>query len=299
MSDEQLFELIDSCLYDDASPQIGLSGGEAFLYFDRLRRIIQYIVGKGGRVAVNTNCFWGVTVAKAAEMLRLLRDDGIDKLVASYDDYHQEYIKPERVINVIVAGKIVHVEVELQFVASRESTRLHQFMQRYADELLNITCREIPLHPVGRAAAVPPEALFLSDAVPLGLCPSSILSVSAYGKFIPCCNTAGHLPALELGEVRRDSLPEVHQAFLSNPLFKLLREYGPQALLTAARDLEEFTPEKGYIDQCHLCYVLFKNPAVARKLSEQAAEIYYAREFDRVLAHFESLLSAEQPMPTA
>ena len=55
MSDETIFGIIDSTFHDCTRPFISLSGGEAFLYFDRLRAIVKYASDKGARVAVNTS----------------------------------------------------------------------------------------------------------------------------------------------------------------------------------------------------------------------------------------------------
>lgn len=286
MTDEQIFELIDGTFYDCSQPSIGLSGGEAFVYFDRLCTIIQYATDKGALVSVNTNGFWGTTVDRAVEMVKRVKACGLVHMVVSIDEFHQEYVPVERVLNVVRACKRVHLEVEVQCVATKRSRRLADIFSEHGDTLLNITCREIPCHPVGRASVeIEEKDLFLNDTVPEGLCPSAILSISAYGKVIPCCNTAGHLPSLEIGTIE-ESLPELNEKFLRDPLMGMLRLKGPKALWEAAVEAGYVRPDGGYIDQCHLCHDLFKNTEVAEALREAAPKLLEEERYQTFLSQF-------------
>lgn len=273
MTDEQIRSLIDAAFYDSVSPKIGLSGGEAFLFFERLCHIVQYATSRGAQVSINTNGFWATTLEKGIEKVRKLKEMGLSRLVVSTDEYHEKYIPRERILNVIKACKTLHLEVELQFVAAKNTARLADFLRDYGDILLNVRCREIPCHPVGRAQTeVNEKDLFLEVGVPDGLCPSAILSISAYGNVIPCCNTAGHLPALQIGSID-ESLIELYQKFQSSSLFKVLVRKGPKALVEAAIQAGYKPRSDGYIDQCHLCYDLFRDQALAAHLKEAAAEM--------------------------
>jgi hypothetical protein len=287
MSDEQIFALIDSAFYDNVRPSIGLSGGEAFLYFERLCRIIKYATDRGARVSVNTNGFWGTSHAVAAEKIRKLKAVGAQQLVVSMDGFHSPYIDPQRPLTVIRACKSEHLEVELQYVATKSSTRLADLLREHGDTLLNIQCREIPCHPVGRAALVVKDRdLLTAPGIPTGLCPSAILSISAYGKVIPCCNTAGHLPALQIGTIS-DPLPELHRQFLDSRLMNVLLLRGPAALLPAAFDAGLQKRPDGYVDQCHLCYELFKNPAIADAVKTAANELIAEELFEHFRKQYE------------
>jgi len=294
MSDEQIMKLIDGAFYDSTAPHIGLSGGEAFLYFYRLCKFIKYASDKGALTSVNTNAFWGVTLDKAVEKLRILKEIGLTRLVVSMDDFHEEFIKPERVINVIRACKQVHQEVELQYVATKSTQRLGDFLKEHGDDLLNINCREIPCHPVGRASTmVKEEDLFLEQGIPEGLCPSAILSISAFGKVIPCCNTAGHLPTLQIGTID-DPLPELHQKFINSSLLRVLVGKGPKVLMDAAIKAGYEPRPNGYVDQCHLCYDLFKNEKTASAIKRTAEEMVQEETYNLLLENFQrNLESAE------
>jgi hypothetical protein len=295
MTDEDIFSLIDACFYNDNNPKIGLSGGEAFVFFDRLCRIVKYATDRGAKVSINTNAFWATSVQKAVEIVGKLKQIALSRLVVSTDQYHEWYIPQERVLNSIDACKIVHLEVELQFVAAKNTTRLADFLAEHGDRLLNINCREIPCHPVGRAATeVPETALFLKGGVPDGLCPSAILSVSAAGNIIPCCNTAGHLPALQLGTIS-ERLEDVHRRFLSSPLLNILVTKGPKALVEAAERAGYCRRENGYVDQCHLCYDLFRDETLAAHLKEVAADMMAEELYGIFLKNYSKQTGNEYP----
>lgn len=269
-SDEDIRRLIDQCCADDPEPSIGLSGGEAFLYFPRLIKIIEYARERGAKVSVNTNCYWANSREKALDLVRQIKDAGLTKLVVSTDEFHLKYIPAERVINAILACKDVHLEVDLQFVSTKRSYRLADFLEEHGDDLLNISCREIPCHPVGEARKnIAEEDLFIREGVPLGLCPSAVMSISAKGDVIPCCNTAGHLPALRIGDVR-EPLRDLHDKFRTSAVMQILCAEGPATFLDAA-EKAGYHRERGYVDQCHLCYDLFKNERIALSLKEFAA----------------------------
>ncbi len=269
MTDGEIFNLIDSAFYDCSSPSIGFSGGEAFLYYDRLCRILRYATAKGALVAVNTNGFWGKNYDDACDKIRELNEIGVKKLVVSIDEFHEKFIPTQFPINVIKACKSLHLEVELQFVSTKSSLRLSDLLNSHGDDLLNISCREIPCHPVGRAGAIPKDHLFLNKKAPDGLCPSAIMSVSADGRLIPCCNTAGHSPELELGLVG-DDIPKINEKFQSDSLFAILRKRGPKAFYNIAVSKELIDENNNHIDQCHLCHSLFKAEGSRTILTEYA-----------------------------
>ena len=142
-----------------------------------------------------------------------------------------------------------------------------------------------------RRSTVPERELFLQPGVPDGLCPSAILSVSAGGRIIPCCNTAGHLPALEVGTIDQP-LEEVHQKFLKAPHIRVMVEEGPKALLDAAVEGGYQPRTDGYVDQCHLCYEMFQDERVAESVKRRASEIVERKQFESLLQQFERNLAA-------
>ncbi len=286
MDDRTIFALIDQACEHTPGASIGLSGGEAFVYFDRLRRIVAHASAQGAAVSINTNGYWGTTLATATVKLEVLRADGLRRLVVSIDDFHERFIPRERVLNVIRACKLLDVDVELQFVASKSSSRLGDFLKRHADELINIRCRELALQPMGRAnVAIPETELILHLGIPEGRCPASILSVSAEGGLIPCCNGAGHLPSMAIGSVD-EPLVEAYRKFTTSPHIRIMVDEGPKALLGAAVEAGYEPRLDGYVDQCHLCHDLFWDESVADSIKTHARRVMEEKDFARLYNEF-------------
>lgn len=271
MSTRDIKSIIDGAFSDSSSPSIGLSGGEAFYFFDDLLEIITYATSKGAAVAINTNCYWATTYAEARRIVELLTTARVSKLVASTDTFHKKYISESCVINAIEACTDCHLEIDVQYVATNKTERLHNFLERHASRFVNVSCREIPCHPVGRAENIDPRTLLTQKGVPSGRCPNAVLSVSADGRYIPCCNTAGHLPALELGRLGQDQT-EVFDRFINSPTMSFLWAKGPVGFLPVAVENGYEIDPNGYVDQCHLCFQLFRDEEIARKLKSSAEE---------------------------
>lgn len=272
LTDDEILRLIDGCFVNDISPYIGLSGGEAFLHVERLAKIVRYATSKGAQVSVNTNAFWATNSSKAIETVRQAKSWGLTKMVVSTDDFHAPYVPQDRIIHAIRACKKIHLEVDLQFVSTKRTSRLSDFLKTYQDDLLNISCREIPCHPVGRARREIAECdLLVEEGIPTGKCPSAVLSVSAKGDVIPCCNTAGHLPSLRIGSVG-EPLDILHDKFRTSAVMQVLCECGPSALVEAAVKAGMSLRQDGYVDQCHLCYDIFRDDAIAAAAKDFAAD---------------------------
>lgn len=283
MSNSQIKKIIDGAFWDGKRPSIGLSGGEAFLHLDDLLEIIAYAVKKGARVAVNTNCYWAQDMDQARSIVRQVQAAGVHKLVASTDTFHRKYIDDQGVVNAVNACIEAHLEIEVQYVATRKSERMFEFIGRHADELVNITCREIPCHPVGRAEKMKPQTLILRSKLPGGTCPNAVLSVSADGRYIPCCNTAGHLEALQVGTIVENA-QDVACRFAHSPVMRKLWKSGPRSFVGTAL-ATGFVPQPlGYVDQCHLCHDLFKEPGMAAQLKDQAEQ----EAFDELYAVYQA-----------
>lgn len=273
LTDGQIKQAIDACFIDDPAPKIGLSGGEAFLFFDRLLAIISHATARGAVVSVNTNCSWAVDATRAESKIRQVLGAGLRRLIVSTDEFHLAYIPADRVINVVRACKKLHLEVELQFVVTKTSLRLADFLARYGDEFLNLRVREIPCHPVGRAAdEIADDAIIRTPGIPNGLCPSAVLSIAADGRVIPCCNTAGHLPSLQVGHVT-DAMDDLYLRFRTDAIMHLMQRKGPHVFVDRAVAAGFRPDERGYVDQCHLCHDLFKDAGVSSAIKEFAADI--------------------------
>lgn len=81
------------------SAKVHLTGGEAFLYWERLREILERALeqGLGGADLVETNGFWATDEEAARRRLRILDELGVRRFKISTDPFHQEYVDAQTV----------------------------------------------------------------------------------------------------------------------------------------------------------------------------------------------------------
>ncbi len=230
-----------------------LSGGEIFLFYDKLLKYVKHAKKHGGYTTLITNCYWARIEEKALELLKPLVENNLKVLGISLSHFHAEYIKPEYVRNAIKAAKKLKLTCRVRSVASK-SGRLSDVLKSIEDaNPWFMTVMEMPLVPHGRAANLP------KDEFPSGVCPAASMTFNPKGKAMMCCNGGGDLEPLQVGDIYENSLAELEYQFASDPTLNLLRNKGPKECLKylSKKDAEKVMQEK-YINECHLCIELFK-----------------------------------------
>ena len=106
--------------------------------------------------------------------------------------------------------------------------------------------------PVGRGAELPSEELILRDDQPSGPCAAVLrdVAIAPSGKVLPCCSVAGLTRSAEVGNARETRLRELIEAAGRRPVFRVLREEGPQGL----HKLLDVKTRSRYVSRCHMCY---------------------------------------------
>lgn len=236
-----------------------LSGGEVFLFYDRLLEYVKHTKKHGGYTTLITNCYWAKTEEKAIELLTPLKEADLKVLGISLGHFHKEYIKPEYVRNAIKAAKKLNLACRVRSVASK-SGRLSDVLKSIEDaNPWFMSVMEMPLVPHGRAASLPKEEFFYMEELPSGLCPAASMTFNPNGKAMVCCNGGGDLAPLQIGDIYEDSLADLEYQFISDPTLNLLRNKGPKECLKylTIEEVENVKNEK-YVNECHLCISLFK-----------------------------------------
>lgn len=86
---------------------VHLTGGEPFLYFDRLLEICEYAqrLGLGGADYVETNTGWLSDEGEARHRLKALDAAGLQRLKISWDVFHEEFVPVEKVQALVRIGR--------------------------------------------------------------------------------------------------------------------------------------------------------------------------------------------------
>ncbi len=243
------------------SAKVHITGGEPFLYWDRLQEILEEAEKQNlGKVdLIETNGFWATGEKITRQRLKKLDELGMERFKISTDPFHQEYIdvelirrlaetaieilEPERVL--VRWQKYLDDTIEMKSLSSAERE------QKYISAMNDYHCRF-----TGRAAGRLAELVASKpiEALASVNCKSDLLG--AKGVHIdPFGNVfSGTCSGIIIGNVNRTELENIWKQFgpAGSELINTLFNFGPYGLLEEAGKLG-YKKAKVYASKCHLC----------------------------------------------
>ena len=263
----RLREIIEGMEDEPPVLEVHYTGGEPFLYFDRLAEAVELARELGARrITCSTNCYWADDLAEARRMVGRLRDAGLTWFLISADAFHQEGVPLE---NVAIASR-VRVELGLQgnddlsVVAMVSPDYSHPFN----DETLKIAEKVgswghgASLHssmPYGRGhELVPDDVCHMTE--PQRRC----WEFETWGFIHPGGprtviigpdENAMVCYGISLGNLQEKSLMTLLREFDKNPnpIVVSLLEEGVGGLVRMAEE-HGWQRRQAYQNECHLCY---------------------------------------------
>ena len=241
--------------------KIHLTGGEPFLYWERLIEILSQAKKEslGPCDLVETNGFWAVNEKIATERLGILDELGVRRFKISTDPFHQEYVDVETVGRLAaVAEKIfgpkrvlVRWREYLEHPAQMEDLTAAERVAKLVRAMKDYPCRftgRAALELAAPAASQPAESLASAD------CRTDFLG--AKGVHIdPHGNVfSGTCSGIILGNVNEEPLDLIWRSFepACSEFIETLLKRGPVGLLDRAAKLG-YKKAPAYADKCHLC----------------------------------------------
>jgi len=243
------------------SAKIHITGGEPFLYWERLVEILKE--GKRQNLGpvdmIETNGFWASGEKIIEERLNLLDELGMRRLKISCDPFHQEYVPIEAVRRLAQIAKellgedrvLVRWEKYLNNPVEMKGLSESEKDARYISAMKDYPCRF-----TGRAAGKLAELLAKDTVEQISRlnCRAAFLGakgvhIDPYGNvFSGTCSgiIIGNPGAPGLAEIWRNWLPQNDR--IVNTLFNS----GPVGLLDEAVKFG-YKPLKLYAGKCHLC----------------------------------------------
>jgi MoaA/NifB/PqqE/SkfB family radical SAM enzyme len=249
------------CVLAGAGAKVHLTGGEPFLFFDRLCEILTAAAKQKLPPAdlIETNGFWATDDAVVTVRLNTLAAFGIRRLKISVDPFHQEFvdIEPVRRLAAIaedILGKerlLVRWRKYLGEPSEAKDLTLAERDSRYVASLKEYPCRF-----TGRAAGRLAELVADKPVESLKLLNCSGAFLGAKGVHIdPYGNVfSGTCSGIILGNVNERPLESIWQQFEpeKDPIIDRLFQYGPVGLLDEALKTGYVTLPL-YAGKCHLC----------------------------------------------
>jgi MoaA/NifB/PqqE/SkfB family radical SAM enzyme len=272
---EQIAHAIEMACDVPSIKEVGISGGEPFLFVPLLLRIIEFAATKGFTSSVTTNGSWGKHSERASTLLSQLKAAGLRAINISTSKFHQEFVDMATICTSITTALSVGLKVTLNVVSSR-SLSVDGLRAALGDLANDIEMVVMPCVPAGRGGAHVAADEFIQEyAVPRGNCTEHFrkVAIDVAGDVYPCCSPGGFTPPLRLGNVRNASLGSILEASTQNKLLAILESVGPQYFLPFLRrsaHLHPSLPDK-FSDQCHLCNVMLSSERY-REVIKSAAD---------------------------
>ena len=272
---EEIRKLIDGALLVRSIREIGISGGEPFLFLELLHRIAAYAGSSGLSASVTTNGFWGASPGILPHLARL-KAEGVRAINISSSIFHQEFLRPERLIAAVRAANAADLQVTVNVVETSSFGRAE--IEAILGDLADVVAFVVmPLLPAGRAAVDTHLTEYGDgDAVPTGTCRRHFLklAVDRDGDAYPCCSPGGFTPALRLGSARQEGIPAMVAAARRNRLLAILDEVGPSFFLPFLRASNHPGLPERFSDQCHLCHVMLSDPELSAVVSTATDQLF-------------------------
>jgi len=241
--------------------RVHITGGEPFLYWDRLVEILQEgkIQELGPLDMVETNGFWATDEKIVRERLKILDELGIHRLKISCDPFHQEYVDIEPVKRLAGIAKellgekrvLVHWEKYLDSPVEMRGLLQDELNRQYSSAFKDYPCRF-----TGRAAVKLAELVAKDTVEQIAQANCKEAFLSAKGIHIdPFGNVfSGTCSGIIIGNINQSPLENIWRQFhpAKSEFIDTLFNVGPFGLLDRVTKLG-YKKAKGYAGKCHLC----------------------------------------------
>ena len=269
MSPERVAEIIAPMR--DVAPvtEAHFTGGEPFLYFDRLLGMVGAAKRLGAqRITCSTNCSWATDPDVTRDRITRLVDAGLTWFLISADAFHQECVPLENALRAAdVRRDLIPADAgpqDLSVVCFVDKDYPHPFNDRTLAiarriEAAGHASSLHPSMPYGRGCQlIPPDACRMT--VPERRCWQWMTWGFIHPKgpwtvFIGPDENVNVCYGVSLGNLRDASLPELLRRFDEdpNPIVKALLTDGPAGLARRAAGYG-WHDDRPFINECHLCY---------------------------------------------
>jgi MoaA/NifB/PqqE/SkfB family radical SAM enzyme len=264
----------------DRCKSITITGGEPFVYFQRLLKVVGSCRTHGLSTTVFTSAYWATSDEIAALRLQQLARAGLTGITVSSDEYHQESIPLANVARVLRASKErgIAPRVSLTYLPrGRSATQVKRDLRRELGQhaLEGVQVEGGKIVKAGRAC----ELVFsgtLPSQQPKLVCNALGPVIQRDGTVASCCRAPlpGTSPLI-IGDLRAEGFEPIYQRFLSHPIIPFIQTWGLIEMLERLIDEGLAAELAGYRNAheeqiCQLCQAI---------LSEQAHVSFFAKLF--------------------
>lgn len=266
-------ELIEKIVLDlKENPKIemiGISGGEAFLYLEKVKFAICMIKKAGKASAIYTNAFWCNDYETTYTIIEGLKKDGLTLILTSVDSYHQEQIHINNVKNLLNVCQELDIRVKIHVSTTYSNAAINDsLLTQLQLSKLSASITQSAVFPVGRAS----KEILKEDIISIekrknvkctydGMC-----SIDWDGNVFWCCSI--HNKNMIIGNVLQKGINSILNDFRKNKVFMCMHTKGLSYLANKVEQLQLLEIRDSYASSCELCNEIYRNNELLRKLNE-------------------------------
>lgn len=257
----QIEKAIRQAAETEGMEEIRFTGGEPFLYADRVEACAAYAAERGLRSVIHTNGFWGADERKAAERTRALKEAGVVKIHFSADPYHQKYVPFSALEAAMRLTREAGIETELSVMEINGSRHWQQALAAMPEEIKAAGIITYPLLPVGRAAGLVREDQLIRVFAPdtAECIYSGMASLTPDGCYHLCCTMYFQtIPRISLGHMDEVSFSELEAIVLADDYLYLMLREGFGWYMQKLREHGRRVPES-ICFPCVCCEMVFRD----------------------------------------
>ncbi len=272
--DESLMlDVIEQASRNKNIEYIGFSGGEPFLYYELLKKGVNYAKELGFKTSVATNGFWGEW--SEDELHSKLSELQLDKMFISTDYYHSQYIPSDIFGQAIVAAKTLGIDTEVGIGETKSGQSSGEYFQGLGDYKYLMRLYTYPFVRAGRAEELPYEDFYrFTESKNLRCRSNGLISVRYDGEVFPCCEQMVFDTTLALGNIREKSLEDILSDQANSALLAVLMSEGFNQIVETAKETFKLAIPEFCASSCEICHTLFKDREFADKLKPYIDEEY-------------------------
>ncbi len=243
-----------------------LSGGECFTLGKDLLSIIEFGNKKGLITRVVTNAYWAVSFKAAYKKLHALQEAGLKELNISTGDEHQHFVPYDSIVNAIIAGMKLSLEIVVNVECSEISTftsvcffndsRLKKYQGCPNLRILSGVWIAFKKSTAVENKKSDKHGFCIPKMFRQRRCDSlfNTISIDCYHQMNACCGlTLDYIPYLHLGDLKKYSLSFLYERQFNDFLKLWLYIDGPAKILSYCAKMRNKQIDN--IDDMHLCQI--------------------------------------------
>lgn len=256
---ESIFrKLFDDLEQVESFRVIVFTGGEATLHPEMLKEGIRRGKALGLRTRIVSNAWWAKSVERSKAYLQDLVDHGLDEINTSYDDFHEPFIKIEKIGNLLEATMELGMTLGLGVINDRDAKYNTASIKQYLCDRLGMPWSEMRKHlvlvddyptPSGTGESLDVGGLSAGTKLDIG-CPEIMKTISVHpnGSVKACCGHGQlYQKDLAIGNIAQESMKDILERSTENIFYWWLHYVGP------ANILKRLGVNRDYASICHAC----------------------------------------------